>query len=231
VSAARGLFITFEGPEGSGKSTQVRLLAQALREQGRGVVVTAEPGGDPLAEQIRSILLHSESQIAPEAELLLYLASRAQHVRTVILPALNQGVIVISDRFADSSVAYQGYGRGIDICILRQMNGFATAGLVPDLTILLDIPVEVGLERQQERNRFEAESVEFHRRVRDGFLKLANEEPDRWVVIDAQGSVDQVAARVWEAVRAKISSVTDVGGSPDPRRTGSGQSAGSQSDS
>ena len=204
MSNKRGFFITLEGPEGSGKTTQARLLSEALRKDGCEVVLTSEPGGDPAAEEIRDILLHSKSEIVPEAELLLYLAARAQHVRRVILPALNRGAIVISDRYADSSVAYQGYGRGIDVGILRQLNEFATGGLVPDLTILLDLPPELGLERQRDRNRFEAESVEFHRKVRAGFQVLAGEEPERWAVVDARGGVEEVAGRVLEVVREKL---------------------------
>lgn len=202
--SGRGFFITLEGPEGAGKSTQARLLADALRSAGYEVVVTAEPGGDPVAQEIRTILLHSKSAIVPEAELLLYLASRAQHVRHVVLPALESGAIVVSDRYADSSFAYQGYARGIDLDTLRKLNDFATGGLTPDLTILLDIPVEDGLERQQDRNRFEAESVEFHQKVRAGFLELAEREPERWAVIDARGSVGEVAGRVLETVRARL---------------------------
>lgn len=206
--SGRGFFITLEGPEGAGKSTQARLLADAIRKAGYEVVVTAEPGGDPVAQEIRTILLHSKDAIVPEAELLLYLASRAQHVRHVVRPALESGAVVISDRYADSSFAYQGYARGIDIPTLRKLNEFATGGLIPDLTILLDIPVEFGLERQQDRNRFEAESVEFHRKVRAGFLELASVEPDRWVVMDAQGSVEDVAQRVQDAVMERLPRAT-----------------------
>lgn len=201
MSGGRGFFITLEGPEGSGKSTQVQLLAEHLREGGRSVIVTAEPGGDPVAREIRAIVLHSKEEIVPEAELLLYLASRAQHVRHIVLPALQRGDIVISDRYADSSFAYQGYARGIDLDTLRKLNDFATGGLVPDLTILLDVPVELGLDRQQDKNRFEAESVEFHEKVREGFLELAKREPERWVVIEATGSVEDVTAGVLAAVK------------------------------
>lgn len=200
----RGVFITLEGPEGSGKSTQAQLLAAALSNRGYQVTVTAEPGGDPVAEEIRKIVLHSKSDIVPEAELLLYLAARAQHVRHIILPALERGEIVISDRFADSSFAYQGYARGIDLESLRELNHFATGGLTPDLTILLDVPVEFGLERQNDKNRFEAESVEFHNKVRSGFLELAKHEPERWSVVDARGSLEDVANRVQGVVFERI---------------------------
>jgi len=200
----RGFFITLEGPEGSGKSTQVRLLADTLRNRGYDVLLTAEPGGDAVAQEIRAIVLHSKAKIVPEAELLLYLAARAQHVRHIINPALDEGKIVISDRYADSSFAYQGYGRGIDIESLRCLNDFATSGLKPDLTILLDVPVELGLKRQQDRNRFEAESVEFHQRVRNGFLKLAKQEPDRWVTIDASKEIEEVESLVIKVLEARF---------------------------
>ncbi|MBI2844300.1 MAG: dTMP kinase [Armatimonadetes bacterium] len=198
------MFITLEGPEGSGKSTQAQIVADFLRSAGQRVLITAEPGGDPIAEQIRAILLHSDSAIVPEAELLLYLAARAQHVRHIVLPALERRDVVISDRYADSSFAYQGYGRGIDLAKLRMLNDFATGGLVPDLTILLDVPVELGLERQKDRNRFEAESVEFHRKVRAGFLDLARLEPQRWVVIDASQTPEEVAGRMRRAVIERL---------------------------
>lgn len=204
MSGRRGIFITLEGPEGSGKSTQAQIVADFLRSAGQRVLITAEPGGDPIAEQIRAILLHSDSAIVPEAELLLYLAARAQHVRHIVLPALERRDVVISDRYADSSFAYQGYGRGIDLAKLRMLNDFATGGLVPDLTILLDVPVELGLERQKDRNRFEAESVEFHRKVRAGFLDLARLEPQRWVVIDASQTPEEVAGRMRRAVIERL---------------------------
>lgn len=203
----KGFFITLEGPEGSGKSTQSKLLANVLIGKGFEVVVTAEPGGDPVAQEIRTILLHSKDAIVPEAELLLYLASRAQHVQHIVRPALESGAIVISDRYADSSFAYQGYARGIDLDALRRLNDFATGGLVPDLTLLLDIPVEFGLERQQDKNRFEAESVEFHQKVRNGFHELAKMEPERWVIIDAQGTVDSVLDKILRAVEERLPSL------------------------
>ncbi len=207
---SRGLFITFEGPEGSGKSTQTRLLSERLTALGHEVIATCEPGGDHLARDIRQILLHSKGDVAPEAELLLFLAARAQHVRKVIVPATERGAIVLCDRYADSSIAYQGYARGLDIPTLRRLNDFATGGLTPDLTLLLDIPVELGLERQQDKNRFEAESVSFHTRVREGFLELAGLEPARWVVVDATGTLVEVAAKVDEVVQQWIGSRNPV---------------------
>lgn len=204
MSNKRGFFITLEGPEGAGKSTQAKKLKSALEELGYSVLITAEPGGDPVAQEIRHILLHSKDAIVPEAELLLYLASRAQHVRHIVVPALESGTVVISDRYADSSFAYQGYGRGLDIDALKELNRFATGGLNPDLTILLDVPVEFGLERQMDKNRFEAESIEFHNKVREGFLTLAEAEPERWSVIDAIGGIDEVSVRIFAAIQTRL---------------------------
>ncbi len=206
----RGKFITFEGPEGGGKSTQVRELADRLRAEGKTVLVTREPGGTPLAEKIRG-LVREELADPPvtRSEVLLFLASRAQVVANVIKPALARGEWVICDRFADSTFAYQGYGRGIDVELLRQLNDFATEGLVPDLTILLDVPPEVSRARLAARqaetattaDRIELAGCEFHRRLRDGFLDLAKAEPARFAVIDAAGSRAEVSAKVNEAVR------------------------------
>lgn len=200
----RGFFITLEGPEGAGKSTQAQLLAAALQERGIATHVTAEPGGDPVAVQCREILLHSKIPISDRAELLLYLAARAQHVEMIIRPALAEGKVVISDRFADSSLAYQGYARGLDIDMIMSLNCFATGGLTPDLTLLLDLPPEDGMARQAQRNRFEEESLEFHKKVRAGFLELAAREPERIHVIDASGSVEDVQARIFDVVQSAI---------------------------
>ena len=205
----RGKFITFEGPEGGGKSTHVRMLAERLRAEGRTVLVTREPGGTPLAEKIRG-LVREELDDPPvtRSEVLLFLAARAQVVSQVIRPALARGEWVLCDRFADSTFAYQGYGRGIDVGLLRNFNDFATEGLVPDLTILLDVPLEVSRSRLAARqaatataaDRIEQAGTMFHRRLREGFLELAQSEPKRFAVIDSSGGVEQVAAAVAAAV-------------------------------
>ena len=201
----RGHFITLEGPEGSGKSTQIRHLAATLRRSGYRVVQTREPGGTVVAEAIRQILLRSSSreQITPSTETLLILAARSQHVTHVIEPALHRGAIVLCDRFSDSTFAYQGFGRGLDLAWLRTANAVATKGCGPDLTLLLDIPVTVGLSRRRKArgkpNRLDRESERFHRLVRKGFLKLAAQSPRRITVIHTD--------RPEETVRAEIEAV------------------------
>ena len=193
-----GLFITLEGPEGAGKTLQAERLADALKADGHAVRLTREPGGTRLGEQIRSIVLAATQgggAIEPVADALLFNAARAQLVAEVIRPALAAGEIVICARFADSTLAYQGYGAGVPLEDLRAVEEAATGGLVPDLTILLDVPPEVGLARKADasRNRFEAAfDLEFHRRVRDGFLDLARQQPERWRVIDATRDADAV---------------------------------------
>jgi len=204
------VFITFEGIEGSGKTTQLLRVAAHLRESGKTCVVTKEPGGTPVADRIRAILLDSASAIDPIAEVFLFAASRRQNTMTVIRPALERGEVVLCDRYTDATLAYQGYGRRIELDRLRRLNEWATAGLVPGLTLLYDIPEEVGLTRARSRNaaaaedegRFEAEDLRFHRSVREGYLALAKEEPKRFRVIDAGGSVDEVFARTLEAIGA-----------------------------
>ena len=193
-----GLFITLEGPEGAGKTLQAERLADALKADGHAVRLTREPGGTRLGEQIRSIVLAATQgggAIEPVADALLFNAARAQLVAEVIRPALAAGEIVICARFADSTLAYQGYGAGVALEELKAVEEAATGGLVPDLTILLDVPPEVGLARKADasRNRFEAAfDLEFHRRVRDGFLDLARQQPERWRVIDATRDADAV---------------------------------------
>jgi dTMP kinase len=197
------LFITFEGPEGSGKTTQLKLLAEWLRECGYDVLATREPGGTAISEAIRALLLDSaRTEMRPEAEILLFSAARAQIVGQVIRPYLQQGGIVLCDRYADSTLAYQGYGRGLDLDTLRAITAFATGDLVPDLTICLDIAIEEGLQRKsvQEWNRLEAQTLAFHQRVREGYLEMASVEPDRWLVVDASQSV----AAVQTAIRERI---------------------------
>lgn len=205
------MFITLEGPDGSGKTTQARLLAEWLRDQGYQVVLTREPGGTDIGDQIRGVL-HDLRNTAmdPRTEILLYSASRAQHVAQLIRPALAAGKIVISDRYADSTLAYQGYGRGLDLETLQVITAFATVGLAPDLTLHLDIPPQAGLERRQvggnEWNRLDAEGLEFHQRVRAGFLELARREPERWVTIDATRPVEEVQAEIRALVKARLDS-------------------------
>lgn len=195
------LFITLEGPDGSGKTTQARLLAEWLREQGYDVVETREPGGSDIGDQIRRILHDaSNAEMTPRTEFLLYSAARAQHVAQLIQASLEAGKIVISDRYADSSLAYQGYGRGLDLEILKGVTAFAIQSLRPDLTLYFDIAAGEGLERRLRSgevwNRMDAEALAFHRRVRAGYLELASAEPDRWEVIDANRPIDDVQREV-----------------------------------
>lgn len=203
------MFITFEGIEGSGKSTQIGLLEEWLQERGRTVLRTLEPGGSRLGKNLRGILLDvANSDLCSEAELFLYLADRAQHVRQVVRPALEAGHVVLCDRFVDSTVAYQGHGRGLDPKLLHQFNDVAVAGTWPDRTYLLDLPPEVGLRRAFARNeeqrktasegRFEAESLSFHHRVREGYLTLAALHRERYVVLDATRSVQEIFETIKE---------------------------------
>jgi len=193
-AARPGLFITFEGVEGSGKTTQILLLKQFLERSGHSVRLTREPGGDAVAESVRALVLHAD--ITPRSELLLFLASRAQNVESVIRPSLASGECVICDRFIDSSVAYQGYGRGLGRDVVAALNDFATCGLVPDLTVLLDLDPAVGLKRAADHNRMEAESLDFHLRVREGFLRESENHRERFCVIDARESVDEIHAAI-----------------------------------
>jgi dTMP kinase len=200
-----GLFITFEGPDGSGKSTQARLLAQRLRGEGRAVLESVEPGGTPIGQQIRRILLDpANKELAPTAELLLMFAARAQNVEQWILPALQQGTIVISDRFTDSSIAYQGAGRGLGRNTVLELDRIACRGLVPDLTICIDLDTETGLARALARGgmetRLEEQAIEFHHKVREAYHELARCEPQRFRLIDGHGTPDAIAAKVWEQV-------------------------------
>ncbi|HHU15880.1 MAG: dTMP kinase [Kiritimatiellae bacterium] len=206
----RGVFITFEGPEASGKSTHIRLLAERLRERGITVTLTREPGGTPLCEAIRRLLQHDGSGEAPvpQAEVLLFLASRAQHVARVIEPALARGEWVLCDRFSDSTLAYQGYGRGFDLAQLRAIDAFATRERTPDLTVLLDVTPETSRQRLRTRqvenaaapDRIEREADAFHARLRAGFLELAATEPERFVVLTTEREPDEVAAEILAAI-------------------------------
>lgn len=228
-----GFFITFEGGEGAGKSTQVRLLAQRLRAEGHDVVPVREPGGTPLGEEVRRWV--KSADVSNETELFLFAAARAELVATTIKPNLQRGAIVVADRFADSTIAYQGYARGINLDLVRTVNEMATDGLVPDLTLLLDLPAEQGLDRvgmgkhtkgrkptvghdrlqleqtaaesirdEKEGLRFEQESLHFHRKVRSGFLKLVKESPHRMLLLDATKSANDVSEAIWHAVNARL---------------------------
>jgi dTMP kinase len=202
------LFVTLEGPEGSGKTVVAKRLAAELTARGRRVVLTREPGGTRLGERVREILLgRSDLGIDPRADALLFNAARAQLVAAVVRPALEAGHVVVCARFADSTLAYQGYGAGLPIVELRAIADVATGGLRPDLTVLLDVDPEVGLRRKAPgaRNRFEASfDLEFHRRVRAGFLELAGQEPERWRVVDSTRHVDRVFDDLLEVVLAAV---------------------------
>lgn len=203
------MFVTFEGADGSGKTTQIALLAEFLREKGFSVLTTREPGGTPIGDQIRTCL-HDvrNTAMTPEAEILLYSASRAQLVQEVIRPALDAGHIVLCDRYADSTMAYQGYGRGLNRADLAQITRFATGDLKPDLTILLDMEAEAGLQRRSkggdEMNRMDLQTAAFYRRVREGYLTMAAAEPQRWLIIDADRAVDEVQCDIRKAVQERL---------------------------
>ncbi|HKD04286.1 MAG TPA: dTMP kinase [Bryobacteraceae bacterium] len=208
-----GLFITFEGLDGCGKTTQIRLLAQALRDRGRAVVETAEPGGTDIGRQIRRILLDPANKaIHSRTELLLYFGSRAQNVEEVIRPTLSRGQDVICDRFTDSTLVYQGCGRGLDTQMILDLDRIACNGLVPDLTLLIDIDLDTSLQRARRRNercdaaesRIDEESFAFHDRVRRGYLGLAEQHPGRFRLIDGRASVEEVADSIWKAVAPHV---------------------------
>lgn len=208
----RGLFITFEGIEGSGKTTQIKKLRDFFQTTDNTVISTREPGGTPFADKIRDVLLslHSEN-VSDKGELLLYLASRAQHVHSVIKPALYQGITVLCDRFSDATIAYQGYGRGLDIDFLQKLNRYATDGLKPDFTILLDLPARIGISRirslqKRTLDRLESESIEFHERVRRGYLQIAESEPERFLVID--GALEE--EKIYMQIKAEVTRRFDV---------------------
>lgn len=204
------LFITLEGPDGSGKSTQIQLLYRCLEEQGHSVLLSREPGGTPIGEQIRAVL-HDVRNTAmlPNTEILLYSASRAQHVGQVIRPALERGELILCDRYAESTIAYQGWGHGLDIELLRTITVFATGGLRPDLIIYLDIDVEEGLRRKlaafesgtAEWNRMDQKAQAFHERVRRGYLIMASQEPEKWLVLDGTRSIADIHQKIVDRVR------------------------------
>jgi dTMP kinase len=208
-----GCFITFEGIDGSGKTTQLRLLGERLRAEGRDVLETAEPGGTAVGQQIRRILLDAANQaLRPTTELLLYFASRAQNVEQAILPALAAGKVVLCDRFTDSTLAYQGYARGLGTDTVLILDRIACQGLVPDLTVLIDLDLETGIARTRTRNaagetnetRLDEESADFHRRVREAYLTIARQHADRFRIIDGRGTPRDIAAAVWKEVAAHV---------------------------
>ncbi len=203
------MFITLEGPDGGGKTTQIHLLYDALIKANYDVLLTREPGGTAIGDQVRAVLHDVENtEMVATAEILLYSASRAQLVAQVVRPALAAGRIVLCDRYADSTMAYQGYGRGLDLEALSVITQFATGGLRPDLTVLLDLRPEIGLRRRQvgggELNRMDQQALDFYQRTRAGYFILAEAEPERWVRIDAAGSVEEVAKAVLEVVLQEL---------------------------
>ena len=204
------MFITFEGPDGGGKTTQLKLLASALREEGIEIITTREPGGTEIGDQIRAVIMNMKNKaMDPRTELLLFNASRAQLVEELIRPSLAAGKIILCDRYADSTMAYQGYGHGLDKDELRRLLNFATGGLKPDLTLLFDISAEAGLKRRlsnhDEWNRMDDYALQFHERVRGGFRELAAADPERWVVIDADRDPGVIHAEVLDIVKRKLS--------------------------
>lgn len=205
----RAPFITLEGPEGAGKSIQARLLGAFLEERGWRVLLTREPGGTALGDEVRRILLHAEDlHLLPETEVLLLAAGRAQHVRETIIPALDAGVAVVSDRYVDSTYAYQGGGHGLPMATLRPIQEYATGGLEPDLRVLIDVPIEIGLQRRHAEagsvNRIDLAPDAFHERVRQAFLAMAAADPEGWSVIDGRDDVASVARKVHTEVESRV---------------------------
>lgn len=206
------MFITLEGPEGSGKSCQIPGLAEFVRQQGYEVLTTREPGGTAIGDQVRQVIMNlKNTEMNPRTEILLFCAARAQIVEQVIRPSLNRGVVVISDRYGDSTLAYQGYGHRLDLATLRLLLDFATGGLKPDLTLLLDVDVEEGLRRRRcsggEWNRLDAYELEFHQRVRQGYHELVQAEPERWRVIDANLTPEMVQSNLRQVVGQKLGQI------------------------
>jgi len=210
-SKPAGKLISFEGSEGSGKSTQISLLAAHLEKSGRKVVTTREPGGTEIGEQIRNIIVHNSKgdEMCAETELLLFTAARAQLVREVIAPALVRGAVVLSDRYLDSSTVYQGIGRNLAADPVSQINRFAVGNVMPDLTLVIDVPTEVGLARIRQRasdlpDRMERENIDFYKKIREGYLVLARGMPDRFVVIDGTLGVHAIEKKIWAAVKERL---------------------------
>lgn len=207
-TSRKGYFISFEGGEGAGKTTQIERLVQRLQAIGLKVIVTREPGGSCIGPQVRDLVLNvAHRTLTPRAELLLYEADRAQHVEEKILPALEEGEVVVTDRYADSSVVYQGMSRGLGEAWVKKLNAFATADVTPDLTVVLDIPEAEGLARVRSSralDRMENENLSFHKKVRRGFLKLAKQSPRRYLVIDATKKPDVIAEAIWSHVQRQM---------------------------
>jgi len=207
---SKGIFITFEGPECAGKTTQIRLLREYCNSIGRKALVTREPGGTEVGEQLRHIVKHhvGDTAVTDEAEVLLFGASRAQHVSKVIKPALERGEVVICDRFADSTTSYQGYARGLDMDFIKRLNNFAVCGCMPDITFLLDLTAEESMERSRNReetllveDRIESEKLDFHKRVREGFLKIADENPQRVKIVSAIDSIENIHQKIVDLLK------------------------------
>ncbi len=214
MTERRGLFLNFEGMDGCGKTTQARMAAERLRKEGYDVLESVEPGGTPIGQQVRRILLDPANEaLAPRAELLLYFACRAQNVEQWVKPALDRGSIVVTDRFTDSTMAYQGYGRGLGREIVLTLDRIACQGVAPDLTVIVDIDLETSLARARARNRtvadnhetrMDEQAAEFYRRVRAGYQEMVRLEPHRFAVVDGRGDIDTVARGVWEAIQGKL---------------------------
>jgi dTMP kinase len=206
----QGVFITLEGPDGCGKTTQAKMLVECLKKRGFPVLHTREPGGTSFAENLRTIILNPDYKIAPMAELMLYEASRAQHAEEVIRPALKKGLVVICERYTDATLAYQGYGRKIDLKVIRNLNGIATGNLNPELTVVLDVPSDIGLARARKikhgarGDRMERESRVFHERVRQGYFKIAKSEPRRVQILSAGGTIEEVHQQLCKVVLKKL---------------------------
>lgn len=197
----KGLFITFEGADGCGKTTQLNLLKDYLTAKGYAVILTREPGGKGLGEKIREILLNYDGKVADRCESFLFLADRAQNIETIVKPAIESGKIVLCDRHTDSSVAYQGYGRGLDIEQIKMLNNLATGGKQPDLTLVFDVDIETSMQRVgNEKDRMESSGKEFFNRVRNGYLEMAKQEPERLKIVDSTKSIDEVHKRVIEII-------------------------------
>ena len=202
----KGLFITFEGADGCGKTTQLNLLAQYLRENGKEVVITREPGAKGLGEKVREILLNYDGDVSPNCGAFLFLADRAQNIDMIVKPAIAEGKIVLCDRHTDSTLAYQGYGRGVDLERAKMLNKIATSGLVPDLTYVFDIDVETSMSRVgKDKDRMESAGIEFHEKVRKGYLEIAKQEPDRMRVINSKDSIGNIFVQVKKIFDKKVS--------------------------